>query len=140
MKIRLAFFSYLVFSTLCFGRAHIVSKKEAPTYKILNEKGEATLLLNEATGSKELSLSALTLKPGAVVPEHIHETSVEVLYALEGALELTVEGKKFVVKKGDAAYIPQGAKHSARVAGKKPFAATQVYVGPGPEQRFKPKK
>jgi quercetin dioxygenase-like cupin family protein len=42
------------------------------------------------------------------------------------------------VKQGDAVYIPAGIKHSARIPeGAPSFRAVQVYVGPGPEARFR---
>ena len=50
---------------------------------------------------------------------------------------MTVSGEKVRVSKGDAVYIPAGAKHSARVVSPDaPLKAVQVYAGPGPELRF----
>jgi mannose-6-phosphate isomerase-like protein (cupin superfamily) len=66
----------------------------------------------------------------------VHEASAEILYIEEGAAEMTVDGKKLRVEKGDAVYIPAGAKHSAQVVSQETFRAVQVYAGPGPEQRF----
>jgi mannose-6-phosphate isomerase-like protein (cupin superfamily) len=49
---------------------------------------------------------------------------------------MVVEGQKVRAERGDAIYIPVGAKHSAAVVSDGPFRAVQVYAGPGPEQRF----
>ncbi|WP_224244955.1 cupin domain-containing protein [Hyalangium gracile] len=115
---------------------HRVPTKDAPRYVIANGKGAATLLLNASTGAKEASVTLLELNQGAAVPEHVHESSAEILYIEEGAAEMMVDGKKLRVEKGDAVYIPPGAKHSAQVVSQETFRAVQVYAGPGPEQRF----
>ena len=113
-----------------------VSPKEAPRYLIANGKGSATLLLNATTGASAAALTLLELNKGAAVPEHVHETSAEILYVQDGAAEMTVDGQKLRVERGDAVYIPAGAKHSAQVVSEGAFRAVQVYAGPGPEQRF----
>lgn len=114
-----------------------VSTAEAPRHGIAQGKGSATLLLNPGTGATAASLQLLELQPGAAVPEHLHEGSVEILYIEEGEAEMTVAGQTLRVGKGDAVYIPAGAKHSARVVSEKAaLRAVQVYAGPGPELRF----
>ncbi len=117
---------------------HVVASSEAPTFRIGQGKGTAVLLLNEATGASAASLGVLVLETGAQVAEHIHEHSVEMLYVEEGSAEMTVEGQAYTVKAGDGVYIPAGVRHSARVPEGTPrLRAVQVYVGPGPEQRFR---
>src|SRR5215217_2141196 len=116
---------------------HRVTTAEAPRHIIAGGKGRATLFLNEGTGATAASLTLLELQPGGEVPEHTHDASVEILYIEEGAADMTVSGQTLRVSKGDAVYIPAGAKHSARVVTPgAPFKAVQVYAGPGPEQRF----
>nr|BDT38284.1 cupin domain-containing protein [Myxococcus sp. MH1] len=116
---------------------HRVTATEAPRHLIANGKGRATLFLNESTGATAASLTLLELQPGGEVPEHTHESSAEILYIEDGAADMTVSGQTLRVSKGDAVYIPAGAKHSARVVSPGvPFKAVQVYAGPGPEQRF----
>lgn len=115
----------------------VVPAAEAPRHLIAGGKGRATLLLNPTTGATAASLTLLELQPGAAVPEHTHEASAEILYIEEGAAEMTVSGERLRVGKGDAVYIPAGAKHSARVVSKDAaLKAVQVYAGPGPELRF----
>jgi putative monooxygenase len=113
-----------------------VPAREAPRHLIANGKGSATLLLNASTGATAASMTLLELSKGTSVPEHVHETSAELLYLEEGAVEMTVNGQKMRAEKGDAVYIPAGAKHSAQVVSEGPMRAVQVYAGPGPEQRF----
>jgi mannose-6-phosphate isomerase-like protein (cupin superfamily) len=113
-----------------------VSTKEAPRYLIANGKGSATLLLNASTGASAASMTLLELGKGAAVPEHVHEKSAEILYIEDGSAEMTVDGQKLRVERGDAVYIPAGAKHSVQVVSEGPLRAVQLYAGPGPEQRF----
>jgi quercetin dioxygenase-like cupin family protein len=47
------------------------------------------------------------------VPEHSHEAQWGVV--LEGQIELTIDGKKSTFCKGDTYFIPNGARHSARI-------------------------
>ena len=117
---------------------YVVSREEAATFRISQGKGLAHLLVNEETGARAASMGVLELQAGAGVPEHIHEHSVEMLYVEEGNVEMTVEGQVMAVHPGDAVYIPAGIRHSARVPeGAPAFRAVQVYVGPGPEARFR---
>ncbi len=116
---------------------NVVSGRDSATYAILAGKGMAKILLTAATGSKEAALTILVLEDGAQLTEHVHENSAELLYIEDGAIEMVIDGKAVKAVKGDAVYIPKGARHSARpTAGVGPVRAVQIYVGPGPEQRF----
>jgi quercetin dioxygenase-like cupin family protein len=55
----------------------------------------------------------MSFEKDAEVPEHSHEGQWGVV--LDGEIELTVDGKNHIFKKGDAYYIPRGVKHSARI-------------------------
>jgi putative monooxygenase len=117
---------------------YVVGSAEAPTFRIAQGQGTALLLLNEETGARAASLGVLELQGGAGVPEHVHADSVEMIYVEEGGAEMTIEGQTLPVRQGDAVYIPAGLRHSVRVAGSTPrFRSVQVYVGPGPEARFR---
>lgn len=109
----------------------------APTYEIAAGKGQATLLLNAGAGSPEAALSRLVLRGGAQVPEHVHEKSAELLYVVRGEIVVHTEGRALALKAGDAVRIPAGHKHAGSVPPAVEQAElVQVYVGPGPEQRF----
>ena len=116
---------------------HVVSGSTAPTYPLVAGQGSAKLLLNASTGSREAALDVLELVVGASVPQHVHETSAELLYVEQGVVEMTIGEQTLRASAGDAIYIPPNTPHSATVL--EAFRAVQVYVGPGPEQRFVPK-
>jgi putative monooxygenase len=117
---------------------HVVSSVDAPAYLLPGGQGTARLLVNAETGASAASLGILELRAGAGVPEHLHAHSVEMLYVEEGHVEMAIEGRALSVRPGDAVYIPAGVRHTARVPEDVPrFRAVQIYVGPGPEQRFR---
>ncbi|SHN54986.1 cupin domain-containing protein [Desulfovibrio litoralis] len=60
----------------------------------------------------KLSVNTLRLEQNAVVPEHIHDGGVEVIYVLEGILTFTVDGETAEAKPGDIVYVPENIKHS----------------------------
>jgi len=47
------------------------------------------------------------------IPEHSHESQWGVV--LEGRIDLVIEGTKRTYTKGERVFIPNGAKHSARI-------------------------
>jgi len=55
----------------------------------------------------------MNFKKDVEIPEHSHEAQWGVI--LDGEIELTIEGEKYVLKKGDTYFIPKGVKHSARI-------------------------
>ncbi|MEE8409233.1 MAG: cupin domain-containing protein, partial [Myxococcota bacterium] len=117
--------------------AYVVSGKDAPAYLIAGGYGIAKLYVNASTGARDVAVSILTLAPGATIPEHVHDTSSETLYIERGEVEIIIAGKKLTARQGDTVYIPSGVRHSAKVIGPiDTLKAIQVYVGPGPEQRF----
>jgi quercetin dioxygenase-like cupin family protein len=49
----------------------------------------------------------------AEVPEHSHEAQWGVV--LDGEIELTIEGRKHIFRRGDTYSIPKGVPHSAKI-------------------------
>ncbi len=118
--------------------AVVVRGAATPAYPIAKGLGSAQVFFDAAAGSPEVAVTLLVLKPGASVPPHIHADSVELLYVLEGQAEMRVGAETMTIGPGDAARIPKGVEHAARVVGRRPLRALQLYTPPGPEQRFKP--
>lgn len=50
-----------------------------------------------------------------ILPEHAHEAQWGVV--LEGNIEYTVGGSRWMLKKGDRYFIPKGVRHSGKVYG-----------------------
>ncbi len=53
-----------------------------------------------------------TLKPGATVGLHSHETSSEIIYILQGTGKALYDGAYFPVSAGVCHYCPKGHEHS----------------------------
>ncbi len=94
--------------------------------------------------SGRASFGLLFASRDAPVAPHIHENSWEILAALSadgtarrassmGATEMS----EFAVTDGTIVAMPKGLLHAWVPGGKKPLLAVQMYLPPGPEQRFK---
>ena len=62
-------------------------------------------------GDREM-VAQITLKRGAIVPEHSHE-SEQLTYVLTGALKFTLDGRDITVRPGEVLRIPSWMPHSA---------------------------
>ncbi|MCC6806146.1 MAG: cupin domain-containing protein [Deltaproteobacteria bacterium] len=109
---------------------------EHVNHTIAGGAGTAAVLLDRMNlGHGSFALSRLTMRAGAEVPRHVHESADEILLAVEGEAFMLVAGKAAKLVAGEAVRIPKGTEHSARVP--KRFTALQIYAPSGPEQRFK---
>ena len=62
-------------------------------------------------GDREM-VAQITLKRGAIVPEHSHE-SEQLTYVISGALKFTLGGQDVTVHAGELLRIPSWMPHSA---------------------------
>lgn len=87
------------------------------------------------------SLESLMCSKNAPVKEHAHDKEWEILavFTGDGTLVRKPGGKEEDVKiaSGTFAWNPPGVLHSYKPAGTAPLLALQLYLPPGPEQRFK---
>lgn len=117
---------------------YLVTAQQAEAYGLPNGAGAVQLLLGPHSGANEASMNLLVVKPGAGAPTHTHENSAELVYLIEGRVTVVIAGKQYPAGPGDAIYIPVGVEHSFSVNGVLlPARALQVYVGAGPEQKFR---
>jgi putative monooxygenase len=118
----------------------VVERADQPIHVIAEGKGGARVLLDSmvAPGLREAAMTELVMLPGAVVAEHAHDRSAELLYILEGTGTMQLGDRTIEVKPGMAIFIPAGMKHALRVDTKiESLRALQIYTPGGPEQRFK---
>jgi mannose-6-phosphate isomerase-like protein (cupin superfamily) len=87
------------------------------------------------------SVGSLMASKSAAVPQNVHEHEWEVLAILsgDGTLVRTVGGREddTPIAAGTFASIAPGVPHAYRPAGTSPLVAVQLFLPPGPEQRFK---
>jgi mannose-6-phosphate isomerase-like protein (cupin superfamily) len=87
------------------------------------------------------SLGVLMASKNAAVPQNVHDHEWEILAILsgEGTLVRMPDGKEddSHTAPGTFASIAPGVPHAYRPAGAAPLVAVQLFLPPGPEQRFK---
>lgn len=75
-------------------------------------------VLNKKTGgSAAITVGELKLKPGAVLPLHVHPIE-EALTVIEGAGRLTLDDQPFDIKADMTVLAPAGKKHTITNTGK----------------------
>jgi mannose-6-phosphate isomerase-like protein (cupin superfamily) len=94
--------------------------------------------------AQKASLGVLMASKDAPVAQHRHDMSWEILIALraEGTARraetaAATETAPIHMTDGMVVAVPKGALHAWEPAGSKPLVAIQLYLPPGPEQRFK---
>jgi len=87
------------------------------------------------------SLGSLMASKSAPVRQNVHEHEWEILAILsgDGTLVRTVGGREDAtpIDAGTFVSIAPGVPHAYRPSGKSPLVAVQLFLPPGPEQRFK---
>ena len=71
--------------------------------------------------SRVLKSGHVVLNPGEEVGEHVTEKREELILIIDGTASITEEGKKFVLCKGEAAYINEGKRHNVINETEKPL-------------------
>ncbi len=120
------------------ARGGVFSPNESTGFVSPNGAMTVDLLLNQDnTPETPAAVSVISMRAGATVPEHLHEGSTEILYIMEGRGTLTVGPDVLELVPGSVAYIPENTLHSYVNSPEERTVAVQVYVAPGPEQRFR---
>jgi len=77
---------------------------------------------------RELIQMRVEIDPGVTLPMHSHPGE-EIVYVLEGTWDFQVEGKGTrMLKAGDVAFVPVGAKHGVKNVGSSTGAVLVTYV------------
>ncbi|MFC1982672.1 cupin domain-containing protein [Chloroflexota bacterium] len=87
-----------------------VERIEAPKENFIGQ-GYLQWVINDEKVSKQLQIAIVTFTPGARTKDHIHHTSDQVLYVLEGRGILSSDGSEEVVGPGTIIHIPMGERH-----------------------------
>lgn len=117
---------------------YIFSTSEHAQFQSPDGLVTATLVVNqESIENAPTSVGLLTAEPGAVVPRHAHEDSVEILYLLEGGGTMVMGTQTVALSAGETVYVPIGVEHNYTNDTDGPMVAVQVYTTAGPEARFR---
>ena len=82
-----------------------------------------------ASTAGSLSVHEGVLAPGAEIPRHVHDEADQLLYVVEGELEVTVGEVTFVARGGDLVSKPHGVAHGFANRGDLPARVLEVTAG-----------
>jgi quercetin dioxygenase-like cupin family protein len=120
-----------------FAKPLVVETSAPAPLSIAGGKADVRILFDRSSAGDDAAyLGTLSGKPGLEVPLHVHETSTELLYLIEGEGTMVVGDTTIEVQAGDAIQIPPGVWHSFK-SGASALKALQYYTPSGPEQRFR---
>ena len=89
------------------------------------------LLFPENSSSSRVTITKVTIAPGAVSPRHRHETSEQVWVALSGTGTLLLDaGKTQSIQAGDVVRFADGDVHGLENTGTLPFVYLSVTSPP----------
>jgi mannose-6-phosphate isomerase-like protein (cupin superfamily) len=71
--------------------------------------------------ARNQSLAEATIPVGGATTEHYHRTTEELYLVTAGSGRLLIEGEERLVREGDCALIPPGARHKLFNAGEQPL-------------------
>ncbi len=83
----------------------------------------------ENTGSQQLAILDVTIRPAKGHEFHRHPDQEEMIYVLEGQIEQWIEDKMKILNAGDAVFINKGVVHASFQLGSKP-AHLLAILGP----------
>jgi quercetin dioxygenase-like cupin family protein len=73
--------------------------------------------------------------PGWSLPAHLHRAQAETIHVIDGALEMTVDGRRSLLAQGESIHVPAGAVHTSANPGAAPLRRVVIF-SPGGMERF----
>jgi quercetin dioxygenase-like cupin family protein len=70
-----------------------------------------------AVGGEQVLLCRVRYEPGKEVPWHCHEATEQVMFILDGEVEVTIEDETQTLGAGDVVVVNRGLHHSLRSPG-----------------------
>jgi quercetin dioxygenase-like cupin family protein len=90
---------------------------EAPPFRTWNGR-EAWEIVDgvrlHAIGGEQVLLCRVRYEPGKQVPWHAHERTEQVMFILDGEVEMTIEEETRTLKAGDVVVVNRGLGHTLR--------------------------
>jgi len=84
----------------------------------------------ETVGARNVEVVLGIIDPGGQAEPHFHTDIEQVIYLLEGRVEVEMRGEKEKMEPGDAVYFPPGEKHQVDVLGDQPARLLVIYAPP----------
>jgi quercetin dioxygenase-like cupin family protein len=96
-----------------------------------------SFLAEAKTTGGEYTMVDVISPPGAVVAPHTHTREDEILFILEGELEITLNGVVSLAKPGDHRFMPRGGVHSFKITSSTPARTLVTFIPGGLEGAYK---
>lgn len=84
----------------------------------------------ETVAAKNIELVLGQIDPAGIAKSHFHSNSEQVIYLLEGRIEVQMFGEKEKLEPGDTVYFPASEKHQVVVLGDQPARLLVIYTPP----------
>jgi quercetin dioxygenase-like cupin family protein len=132
-------------------RANDMALEAASPYAEQSTRHRRCSLVGRSVGAVHTGFALCELEPGGGIDQHVHSFE-ESFYVLEGAPELTIEGRSWQLAPNDCGLVPVGVPHGWRVGEGAPARWLEMsapapresgppdtfFVGPLPEQEARP--
>lgn len=117
---------------------HVHRRDARSVLRVARDTMEVEVVVEGESGAaRATSFDYLDGNPDMQVPQHVHDTSMEILFVESGSGVMHLAGREISVTPGCLFVIPRGTTHDFRAAGPDRFRALQLYAPSGPEQRFR---
>ena len=120
-------------------KKYVVNVAEAVRGKLPVPGGGGTfriLIDEETSGAQHFSLLVNEIAPGYKGKEHSHNVE-HCWYILQGKGTISMGGKAYSIKPGDAVFAPIGMPHSVECTGDEALRYVVIYAPPGPEKELR---
>ena len=85
-----------------------------PETSIVNLNGGNGAVKANMYMGNNIKIMRAVLESGCSIGKHLHKTSCETIYILEGEAECILDGKTEIVKAGQCHFCPKGSMHEIR--------------------------
>jgi quercetin dioxygenase-like cupin family protein len=100
---------------MSFYKVNVEMKEDTPVEEEGAEGVRIKWLLDRSVGAPTFAMRHFTVQPGGRTPLHKHEWEHEV-YVLEGEGFVRDEDQEYVIRPGDAVFVPPNQLHQFRSA------------------------
>ena len=115
----------------------IIQRKDVPSLENTPAPGALSQpVVNGTLGAVSLTVTELTLSPGAEIPLHIHTGHEECMLVLEGTLEAVVGEESETVVAGTTVLAPEGVKHSLANRSASPARILAIFPTTNVQRKF----
>ena len=115
------------------NRPPFVKAADVPGEYRIPPRVSKLLLAPKFGGVSNVSMGMNITEVGSMIPDHVHESSEEVLFLISGHAKIVIDGVgEWEIGPETAFYSPIGVKHRVENIGDEPLRIVWVYCPPLP--------